>query len=722
MWKFLGSALIIFTLLGCDSSQQKPAPTAPDISWNGSNDLYIAIDNFSVLTVVGERIAVKPRVMNGNAVNFTVSPELPIGLTVDSGSGTISGITAVVQPKTRYSVNVFDDKGRSTATSVYIETRADIFIKNSTSPEVTSVSGKPVDLNQFVGGGKGGYRYEIVDPSFGSVTVDGIYTPGTKMGEVEFRVLDDRGVGSQVRLKIRVGVPRLAINFSNPLEGSPLLMQLTLSGRSSSSSTLNYSVELATAMADNVSQTPGSVTFGPGEIQKTINIPTFNNRVNKDNGVINVILNIDNNIKFDDSELRTKSVAVVIINLNPPPLITFATPSSTFVEADSNASVAIKLDRASSKVVSVEYSLDKLFSTVQSFDHNFIDGAVTFQPGEILKSVPFRINHDVNGNQPGDKDRIMSFKLANAINASLGAATRYNMTVIDPLVVDIGSEIFDFVLLEQLQSRGWNGIQNVLVRIGLSGILRSTSTARGAFASGFIRVELPTKITLINKGIIVGRGGDPGQPEDPTKAAYTDYCNRQLSGNPGGMGGPAISVVVPISVYNEGSILGGAGGGGGGVSAIVGTDVNCSTKSKLSGGTGGLGADSGSTNYTVAQPGLLPLAQPAQRVYLAAGGDGGLPGEAGKPGLLPAQILNASVSPAPGGAPGYSVAGLDEFGAPYATVYRTCRYVGQGIDRTDQNVPMNCQARYGQLVANNVLPSGLSVSEPGTGVIKGSNQ
>lgn len=130
-------------------------------------------------------------------------------------------------------------------------------------------------------------------------------------------------------------------------------------------------------------------------------------------------------------------------------------------------------------------------------------------------------------------------------------------------------------------SAGWDGEQvldaKIYVATGAYVSSFSTSVAAVNTQSSF---PTGTTITLINSGIIAGRGGQGGLVQTANGA----------NGNPGGRGGPAIDATGwPLTIYNFGTIGGGGGGGGAG-----GNDST--TLGGGGGGGAGIGAGSGGNN------------------------------------------------------------------------------------------------------------------------------
>jgi len=446
-------------------------------------------------------------------------------------------------------------------------------------------------------------------------------------------------------------------------------MNLALSGKSSASSTINYSVSLVSAMASSVNLTPGVVSIKPGDTTAQIQIPTFNNHVFKDDGVFKVTFQLDSNIQFADSLSVSEDFLVTVINTSVAPTINFALATSQVVEYDQSVSFTINLltstglVAASQKSVAVDYVLDPNLSTVQSFDHNFLNGVLTFQPGETSKTISFQLYHDVNGNQVASPDRLMSIKLQNPNNATLGILARENITIIDPMVVNVTGANLDFVLLSKLNQQGWNGQQNVLVRIASNAVLRASSSTQAAFSSGFIQLNYPATVSVVNNGSIVGHGGVAGQPIDPNSSSLASACNQQFSGNAGGDGGSAMSVVMALTLLNNGLIVSGGGGGGAGVSATIGNDAICTlSRDRVAGGTGGVGADSGGlSTQTPGVGGTISPPSPQDAVFVSLGGTGGLPAKSGTPGFLPTSV-GLGIQAGAGGRAGLAFQGKDSRG------------------------------------------------------------
>ena len=178
---------------------------------------------------------------------------------------------------------------------------------------------------------------------------------------------------------------------------------------------------------------------------------------------------------------------------------------------------------------------------------------------------------------------------------------------------------------------GWPGSGAVTATIQPGTTIQSSSTGGYALT---INGAFPGGITLDNKGLIVGRGGNGGGGGPASSRP----------GSPGAGGGTGILVSVPVTINNPtGTIAGGGGGGGGGVA------VGVRTIGGGGGGGGGIGVSSGGSGGSGG--GGIPGSpgQAGQGGTTTAAGSGGSGGNAGRLG---------------GNGGGYGSAGLQ--GQPYA--------------------------------------------------------
>ena len=126
---------------------------------------------------------------------------------------------------------------------------------------------------------------------------------------------------------------------------------------------------------------------------------------------------------------------------------------------------------------------------------------------------------------------------------------------------------------------GWNQTLPAIITVAPSVIINSTSTATPALT---IDGAWPGGVALVNNGIIYGRGGNGG----------STIALPAVS--PGGAGGNAISLGIPVTITNNNIIAGGGGGGGqanGGTGGLNPSGIGA-------GGGGGAGNGVGGTGNT----------------------------------------------------------------------------------------------------------------------------
>jgi hypothetical protein len=124
----------------------------------------------------------------------------------------------------------------------------------------------------------------------------------------------------------------------------------------------------------------------------------------------------------------------------------------------------------------------------------------------------------------------------------------------------ISGTTYNFDMRATAISLGWGGSSPLefTVTIDVGQFVVSSSTSSYAF---YISPSFPagSSLTLINKGYIVGRGGNGGAGGNGPVGAVGGNA-----GASGGGGGPALYVGYSTSITNLGLIGAGGGGGGGG--------------------------------------------------------------------------------------------------------------------------------------------------------------
>ena len=138
---------------------------------------------------------------------------------------------------------------------------------------------------------------------------------------------------------------------------------------------------------------------------------------------------------------------------------------------------------------------------------------------------------------------------------------------------------------------GWD--QSIAVVATINSGVRMTSNTVGT-PGLTINGAWPGGIELVNNGTIVGRGGDGGAGGLGGTGPTT--INDATNGSAGSAGGLALTISVPVSIRNNGTIAGGGGGGGGGGGYAINVGSSKDENWTKYGGGGGGGGQSSSTN------------------------------------------------------------------------------------------------------------------------------
>lgn len=116
----------------------------------------------------------------------------------------------------------------------------------------------------------------------------------------------------------------------------------------------------------------------------------------------------------------------------------------------------------------------------------------------------------------------------------------------------------------------------VTLTINAGVLVGSATTASPAMDTGTFPAT--STLTIINNGKIIGAGGNGGAGGDGASDSSWGI------GTMGSPGGPALTIHLPVTIQNNGSIWGGGGGGGGG---FGGGDATFNTPGDPGGGGGG---------------------------------------------------------------------------------------------------------------------------------------
>jgi hypothetical protein len=175
---------------------------------------------------------------------------------------------------------------------------------------------------------------------------------------------------------------------------TPVDFTVSLSAASGLTVTVAYTTADVTAtVADgDFAGTSGTLTFNPGEVSKTVTVDV--NGDTADEGVsetFNVTLSSPSNATILDA-----TGVGTITDDDDPPTISINDPTAV-TEGDAGTTpvdFTVSLSAASGLTVTVAYTTADVTATVAGGDFAGTSGTLTFNPGEVSKTVTVDVNGD----------------------------------------------------------------------------------------------------------------------------------------------------------------------------------------------------------------------------------------------------------------------------------------------------------------------------------------
>ena len=191
---------------------------------------------------------------------------------------------------------------------------------------------------------------------------------------------------------------------------------ISLSGATVQPITVNYLTEDGTASAGaDYTTVNGSLSFAPGELTKTVNVPITSDLTFENNEILALRVSSAVNAVAGKAGIGT------ILNDDPGPS-TVSLSGATVSEGNggtTTASFGIALSGSWTSPVTVTYSTADGSASAGSDYQGVTDGTVTFAPGETQKTVGVT----VVGDAVNEGNENFVFRVTAATNAAIGTAT-----------------------------------------------------------------------------------------------------------------------------------------------------------------------------------------------------------------------------------------------------------------------------------------------------------
>lgn len=254
--------------------------------------------------------------------------------------------------------------------------------------------------------------------------------------------------------------PTVTVGNATPVtEGSPATFTVSLNAATSETIVVNYSTEEGNGPSgalNNEDFTPlveQSVTFAPGETQKTITVETIDDFTIEGEETFGIILQ-----SATGATIRgPRGTATIIDDDAGLPALSIA--NSADVPEGNDASFVVTLDEASASIITVDYETrdgNGPLGATNGSDFPTTNGTLTFNPGETQKVITVSTIDD----SFAEPDEVFGVELVSAtgarINTALGDAVILDndsglptLAVADsPTVTEGGTSVFTVTLSE----------------------------------------------------------------------------------------------------------------------------------------------------------------------------------------------------------------------------------------------------------------------------------
>ncbi|MDP9299775.1 MAG: hypothetical protein M3P43_02595 [Actinomycetota bacterium] len=252
-------------------------------------------------------------------------------------------------------------------------------------------------------------------------------------GAVNATITDNQGLGT---ITNDDQVPDISVDDQVVAEGnSPTTMTMTfnvtLSNTSDQEVTVDYTTNdgSATTADSDYTAASGTLTFTAGQTAKTVDVTVNGDDTTEPDESLTLDLSNATNANVLDG-----SGAGTITNDDPVPDVSIDDQSIT--EGDAGTSTLtfnVALSHASSDTITVDYTTNDGTATIADGDYAAASGTVTFNPGQMTKTVDVT----VNGDTTNEADETFTVDLANPVNAGIADGSGLGTITNDDQVPDV---------------------------------------------------------------------------------------------------------------------------------------------------------------------------------------------------------------------------------------------------------------------------------------------
>jgi len=261
-------------------------------------------------------------------------------------------------------------------------------------------------------------------------------------------------------------------------------VEIVLNAASGKTVSVGWSTRDKSAGAGDYSGGSGTITFQPGETQKSTIIPITSDAIDEDDETFEVLLANPSNAAVGAVALCTVAIAD-----DDTAVLQFAAAASTVNEPAGVHTIALELSTPASRVISAEVKITGGTAALEK-DYTATLGSIVFAAGEVSKTVQIKtLNDDVS-----EGDETIELTLTAPPETLFGAQKKHTIGIVD----DEAPTRVQFALAEYRSTEADGSIDITLELTSPSRfeINVSLSTADGSAVAGSDFENVPAEIII----------------------------------------------------------------------------------------------------------------------------------------------------------------------------------------------------------------------------------